>query len=151
MERFGSVDEILDFAIGKEEEAVRFYSDLASRMTRPGMRTLFEDFAREEQGHKAKLTAIKQGKLLASAAAKVLDLKIGDYLVDVDPGGEIDYQRALILAMKAEKAAYRLYSDLAARTEDSVLRGTLLACAQEEANHKLRFELEYDEQILKEN
>jgi rubrerythrin len=53
--------------------------------------------------------------------------------------------------MKAEKAAYKLYNDLASATDDAGLRETLLSLAQEEAKHKLRFELEYDEQILKDN
>ena len=34
-------------------------------------------------------------------------------LVEVDLDSNIDYQQALILAMKAEKGAYKLYNDLA--------------------------------------
>jgi rubrerythrin len=82
------------------------------------------------------------------AAGKVMDLKIADYVMDVEPSSDLDYQDALILAMKEEKAAFRLYSDLAAATDDEALRVTLLALAQEEAKHKLRFEIEYDDHIL---
>jgi rubrerythrin len=71
--------------------------------------------------------------------------------VDEAPGPKTDYQGALILAMKREKAAFRLYSDLAARTEDAELKDLLLGLAQEEAKHKLRFEVEYDDKILTEN
>jgi rubrerythrin len=85
------------------------------------------------------------------APAKVQDLKIGDYLVDQKPNPELDYQEALILAMKKEKAAFRLYSDLADVTEDEKLRQVFQALAQEEAKHKLRFEIEYDDNILTEN
>jgi hypothetical protein len=38
MERFSSVDEILDFAIAREIEANRFYSGLAERMVLFGSR-----------------------------------------------------------------------------------------------------------------
>ncbi|CAK0779854.1 hypothetical protein CCP3SC15_6990002 [Gammaproteobacteria bacterium] len=55
------------------------------------------------------------------------------------------------MAMKKEKAAFKLYTDLAASTDDVGVRNTLLALAQEEAKHKLRFEIEYDDQILVEN
>ena len=151
MKAFGSVDEILDFAIGKEEEAVQLYTRLASQTRKSWMRQVFEEFANEERGHKEKLLAIKQGKLLLPAAEKVMDLKIGDYLMDVEPSPDLDYQDALILAMKEEKAAFKLYSDLAAATDDDSLRATLLALAQEEAKHKLRFEIEYDEHILTED
>ncbi len=85
------------------------------------------------------------------AEKKILDLKIGDYLVDAEPSSDIDYQQALILAMKAEKAAFRLYSDPASATDDPGLKETLLGLAQEEAKHKLRFEIEYDDEFLKEN
>ena len=148
MEKFGSVDELLDFAIEMEEEADKFYTDLAGHMDRPAMAQVFEDFAREERGHKEKLLSVKEGKLLLSAEQKVMDLKIGDYLVDVKPSPDMDYQKALILAMKKEKASFKLYNDLATTTEDSDLQTLLLNLAQEEAKHKLRLEIEYDEYIL---
>lgn len=115
------------------------------------MRKVFEDFAREEQGHKAKLLRVKQTGQMEPSGTKILDLKIGDYLVEAEPGPEMDYQQALILAMKQEKAAFKLYTDLAEATEDPSLRDLLLGLAQEEAKHKLRFEVEYDEHVLTEN
>jgi len=57
-----SVDEILDFAIKKEEEAYNFYMDLAEK-SRSNMREVFEGFAKEELGHKNKLIKVKEGKL----------------------------------------------------------------------------------------
>lgn len=149
MKNFGSVDEVLDFAIEREEESAGFYKDLAGRMEKASMRQVFEEFSREEMSHKAKLTAVKRGKRLSSAQEKVVDLKIGDYLVGIEPKEDMDYQEALILAMKKEKAAFKLYTDLSAVAGDSEMRDLLLALAQEEAKHKLRFEIEYDEQILK--
>ncbi|MCP4711824.1 MAG: rubrerythrin, partial [Planctomycetes bacterium] len=53
--------------------------------------------------------------------------------------------------MKAEKAAYKLYSNLATAVDDPALKETLLGLAQEEAKHKSRFEIEYDDNILKDN
>ena len=150
MDKFGSVNELLDFAIQKEEEANKFYTGLAGKMDRPAMRQVFEDFAKEEQKHKEKLLGIKEGKRLNSAEQKITDLKIGDYLVDMEPSPDMDYQEALILAMKKEKASFRLYNDLAATTDDADLRSLLLGLAQEEAKHKLRLEVEYDEHFLTE-
>jgi rubrerythrin len=151
MSQWNSASEILDFAIQNEEQAAKFYTDLAGKMESASMRQVFEDFAREEQGHKAKLLGVQQSGKLEPASRQVVDLKIGDYLVDAEPGPEMDYQQALILAMKQEKAAFKLYTDLAAATADADLRSLLLALAQEEAKHKLRFEVEYDEHILTEN
>jgi len=149
--KFSSVDEILDFAIKKEEEAAHMYTDLAGQMKTAHMRQVFEDFAREEGRHKSKLLEIKSGKLLLPVAEKVMDLRIADYATNVRPGPDLDYQQALILAMKEEKAAFKLYTDLAGTAGDESLRGMLLTLAQEEARHKLRFEIEYDEQFLSED
>ena len=44
-----------------------------------------------------------------------------------------------------------LYSDLAELTTDPAQKGIFLQLAQEEARHKLRFEIEYDDFILQEN
>lgn len=146
-----SVDEILDFAIGREQAAHDFYMDLAKKMEARGMKEIFVQFAGEELGHKAKLAAIKEGKRLLPSAEKVMNLKIAEYTVDVDPNEELDYQRALIVAMKREKSSYKLYSDLAASVDDEGLAQTFQALAQEEAKHKLRFEIEYDDAVLTEN
>ncbi|MEE8185432.1 MAG: ferritin family protein [Thermodesulfobacteriota bacterium] len=151
MKEFDSVDEILDFAIEREEESIQFYTKLAGQMERPSMRQVFEDFSREENSHKKKLLAIKDRKLLAPSVQKVADLKVSDYMVDVKPSPDIDFQHALILAMEREKAAFKFYSDLAEVTDDAVLRTTLLTIAQEEARHKLRFEVEYDDHFQPEN
>jgi rubrerythrin len=145
---FKSVDEVLDFAIEKEEESNSFYMDLAGKVEKPYMKKVFQDFAREELGHKAKLQSMKEGKRLIPSQKKVMDLKIADYLVDITPEPDIDYQQALILAMKKEKAAFKLYNELAGLAEDDELRSSFNALAQEEAKHKLRFEIEYDENVL---
>ena len=57
----------------------------------------------------------------------------------------MDYQEALQVAMHKEKKAFLLYTDLAGAVEDAGLKNTFLALAQEEAKHKLRFEIEYDD------
>jgi len=152
--KFGSVQEILEFAIQKEEEARDFYLEWSGRMEKASMKKQLQDFANEELKHKEKLTAIKTDKLQMQALnpeKKVIDLKIGDYLVDVDPSTELDYQGALILAMKKEKKSFKLYNDLAEMTPNKDIRTLFLGLAQEEAKHKLRLETEYDEYILTEN
>lgn len=151
MEQFKSAEDALDFAIKGEEQAHEFYTELAAKMEKPGMKAIFAQFAKEELGHKAKLVAIKEGKKLVPSDKRVLDLKIGDYLVDVEPDGELSYQDALILAMKREKVAFRMYTDLAAIAPNDDLRTVFLGLAQEEAKHKLRFEVEYDDEFLREN
>lgn len=153
MTDLNSVDEILDFAISEEQGAHDFYVGLAGKLDTPALKQMFEGFALEELGHKAKLQAVKSGKKLMAAAGKVADLKIGDYLVEVETNDpdKLDYQQALIIAMKKEDSAMRLYKDLAGRAGVVEIKDLLLGLAQEEAKHKLRFEVEYDEYVLREN
>jgi rubrerythrin len=148
---FNSVNEILDYAIVREQNAADFYTDLAGRMDREHMKDIFLGFAGEEIGHKAKLMEVKGGKKLLASEKQILDLKIGDNLVDVELSSDPSYQDALILAMKAEKNAFRLYNDLANATDDANLKTVFIGLANEEAKHKLRFEIEYDDAILTEN
>ncbi len=61
------------------------------------------------------------------------------------------YKDALIVAMKKEKSAFKLYCNLAERAPNNDLKQVFLDLAQEESKHKLRFEIEYDNHILKEN
>ena len=149
MKQWNSVDEVLDFAIGNEEEAMNFYNDMAGKMDSPAMRTVFEEFAREEEGHKAKLLKVKTSGGFNPSSAAIMDLKIGDYLVEVTADKDTGYQDILILAMKKEKAAFKLYMDLHENVDDADLKSLMLALAQEEAKHKLRFEIEYDDNFLK--
>ena len=146
-----TAEDILDFAIRNEQEAADFYINLAGKSELNHVKDVFLGFAREEMGHKKKLEAVKTGKKLLGAEKAIADLKIGDYLAEIDLDITLGYQEALIVAMKAEKAAFRLYTDLAAATDDAGLKEILLGLAQEEAKHKLRFEIEYDEHILTEN
>jgi len=150
MEEFDSIGKVLEFAINREIEANQFYMELAGQMTNPTMRQVFEEFAKEELGHKAKLEAMKTAKTV-EPAKKVINLKIADYIVDGESGPNMDYQDALIFAMQKEKAAFRLYIDLAAEVENEDQQKMFLALAQEEAKHKLYFETEYDDVILQEN
>ncbi len=150
--KLDSSDKVLDFAIQKEEEAAEFYRSLATKMARKPMQEVFAGFAKEEMGHKAKLVAVKAGHKLTLSARSITDLKLGDFLVEPQKTrSDLTYQEALIIAMKAEKAAYALYNNLAGAADKPELKELFLMLAQEEAKHKLRFEVEYDEVVLAEN
>jgi rubrerythrin len=143
MENFESVDEILDFAIGREIDAIRLYIDLANKIEKPEMQKVLKGFAMEEQEHRIKLEDAKAiGFVLKEE--EVGNLGIAD---DID-GGEIrpdmSYADILVFAMKKENAAFQLYTDMAKIIQDEEMKDMFLQLAQEEAEHKLRFEIEYD-------
>ena len=151
MKQFNSVDDILEFAIGLEQDAVDFYKELARNAVTPDMKQVFEQFAREEIGHKARLREIREKGIHKMDPEALTDMKISDYLVSIKPSPGMNYSDALVLAIKRENAAFKLYTDLSERTPDHEMKSLFMSLAIEESKHKLRFELEYDEHILRDN
>jgi rubrerythrin len=149
MKEFANINEILDFAIGEEQAAVDFYLQLAAQSKHSQTKKVFEEYAEEEMRHKANLLSVKESGSFKLPDALVKDLKIAEYLVDVKPSANMSYQDALILAMKKEKAAFRMYSRLAEKADDPEVKALFLNLAMEESKHKLAFEIEYDDFILK--
>ena len=151
MTEFTNINDILDFAIQNEQNAVEFYNELAKTARTDDMRSTFVQFAQEEMGHKARLMKIKEEGIFSLPTAKVADLKIADYVVRTEIKGEMTYEQTLVLAMKREKSAFKLYSKLSEKAPNDELKKLFLGLAQEESRHKLKFELEYDEFVLREN
>ncbi|MCX6305130.1 MAG: ferritin family protein [Bacteroidetes bacterium] len=151
MKEFTSINEILDFAIGEEQAAVDFYLHLAAQSKNQQTKKIFEEYAEEEMRHKANLLSVRENGSFSLPDEKVKDLRIAEYLVDVKPSASMSYQDALILAMKKEKAAFRMYTKLAEKAEDPEVKALFVKLAMEESKHKLAFEIEYDDFILKEN
>jgi len=146
-----TVDEILDYAIDQEQQAADFYASFAARAEKAGMKKMLLEFAEEEKRHKERLLAVRTGEHKLTPEKEILDLKVSDYLVEVDASDNISYQDALIVAMKRERAAFKLYSDMAEKVTDANLKQVFVGLAKEEAKHKLFFETEYEERVLMHN
>ena len=144
MVEFESDDEILELAIAREEDASQFYLALVARTTSEQMQKVFEELAQEELEHKAKLEleVMKSGRVVT--ATKDVDSGFERAIEFNEADLNMDYRDVLIMAMQKEESSFRLYVDLAARVTDDNARETLLALAEEEVKHKLRFETEYD-------
>ncbi|MHC4387146.1 MAG: ferritin-like domain-containing protein [Planctomycetota bacterium] len=145
MEKAAPDSEILEFAIARELEAYNFFMALAQRVGSPEIAKVFEDLAREELEHKAKLELelIKIGRALPAeekAAIPEHEYVISDSNVVLDMG----YKDVLLLGMEKEEASFRTYVNLIPNVNDEGSREVLLALAEEEVKHKLRFEAEYE-------
>jgi len=143
MNKFESIDDALDFAISREIEAQAFYLKLADIVETPEMAEVFSYLASEELEHKVKLQAIKAGQITIDEE-KVGNLGITDHIKSVKPYSKMSYVDMLIVGMKKEEKSRKLYSDLAGVAKNKEMKEIFLKLAQEEAEHKLRFEIEYD-------
>jgi len=143
-------NEIIEFAIDKEKEAVAFYTDLQAMVQFKARKELLGELADMERGHVAALEDIRAGKIKMREAVKVQNLKISDYLIGVTPSSRMSYQDILIVAMKREEASTHLYTNLASLCAGEA-RDVFLRMASEEAGHRLHFEKMYNDEILKDN
>jgi rubrerythrin len=143
-----TVDDVLKFAIAEEEKAEKFYTRLAEKIKAPKTQEALLRFAGEERRHKGKLLAILGGgPVIGSSGEEVTNLELSDYIVDVKLTPDMQYQDALLLAIKKERAAQRLYTDLAALADGDGSKSMFLALAQEERKHELRFKAEVISQL----
>lgn len=143
MKKFSSINEVLDFAVNKEIESHIFYMELADFVEQPEMAEVLTNLAMEELKHKAVLESIQAGRTTLNEK-EVGNLGVTETVKEVNPDAKMDYVEMLVVGMKREEIARQLYTDLASIAQNRQIRDIFLKLAQQEADHKLRFELEYD-------
>jgi rubrerythrin len=148
---FVTLEEIVKFAVEREEEAVQLYTEAARLSTDISSRKMFESFVAEETGHKTVFSNIDLAKSEQLRSQKMPDLGISKYLVSNPLRPNMSYPEILQYAMKAEDSAYHLYRAAAEATDDPQVKKTLQVFAEVELVHKKRIEDIYDTHVLTEN
>ena len=143
-----SVDDVVRFAIEKEEKAMDFYQKCSERARNPGIREFFREMVVEEQRHRDMLRDLNPSNLDALELERVEDLRISEYLMDVTFRDDITYQEALMLAMKKEEKASAFYSAWKDKCMHEATSKLFEMLAVEEMKHKRRIETMYDDEIL---
>ena len=143
MKKLNSIGDILDFAIAGEIKAAELYMEMAAMVDNTWMCKSLEGLAQEELRHRAKLEAVKAGRI-SLERQDVGDLGFADTLDDIEPHANMDYRELLVFAIKKENVSHRLYSRLASIFSEPELKDTFLRLAKEEEDHKRRFEIQYE-------
>ena len=143
MKKLSSMNDVLDFAIAGESKAAKLYTKMAATADNPWMRKTLEGIAQEELQHGRKLKAVRAGRI-ALKREGVGDLGLAEKLDDVEPHPDMDYPELLVFAIKKENVSQGLYTRLASIFTEPELQETFLAIAEQEAEHKRRFEMEYE-------
>lgn len=145
MDNIETPEQALTIAIQREKEAHAFYLQWAEKVTNPDIREVFLEFAEEERQHRIKLEAILRGDKVFQFKDELFpNMHLIDFVVDARLGPNMTMEDALAVAMKREKVSYRTYLELAAAAEDEDMVNTFVSLAHEEANHRVRLEIEYD-------
>ena len=142
------VNDVIDFAIEKEEKAMQFYQECAERAKNPGIKEFFREMVAEEQGHRDMLKNLDSLNLDSVKLEQVENLKISDYLVDVPFTENVSYQEALIVAMKKEEKAMAFYGGWKDKCMNEKASKLFQVLENEEEKHKQKLEKLYDEDIL---
>ena len=141
--------EIIQFTIDKEIRAFDFYTRVSHVAKYSGMKELFLELAKEEEGHRKLLENLNMEKVTLARIERIPDLKISDYLVETEFRLDMSYAEILRMAMKMEEHSLKLDNDLKDSSTDEGIKKLFTFLAGEEAKHKLRLEKIYDEEILK--
>ena len=95
------------------------------------------------------LEQVSVGKVFQEKLDPIPNLRISDYLIEVECQPDSSYADILRLVMKNEEHPIKLYNDLKESCVSEDLKRLIEFLAHEEAKHKLKFEKTYDEEILK--
>lgn len=147
-DRFGTVGDILAFAIRREIEAAEGYGLMADMTTTPGLREMLLEIKGEEENHRRLLESMTAADLAAAGPVAVPDLGLSDGVEDVPAEPDMTLQDLLIFAARKEKAAAELYTALARRPGLEAHRHLFEFLAGQERTHKLKIETEYEKRVL---
>jgi len=144
---FETFENIMEYAINKERDAEKFYSEASEKETYSGAKELFKSFALEERGHQKMLENFSKDNFEHYREKKIPDLKMSDYTVELEYKPDMSYDDILRLAAKREEKAYKLYADFAERADLESHKKAFKALAQEESKHKLKLETLLDDYL----
>jgi rubrerythrin len=146
---FKDLNAVIDFAIEKEIEAAEFYGNASQQEQFSGKKQMLQEFSAEERKHEALLKDLKAGSIgekLDNYDYKwIVDIKRSDYVDAVEYHPGMAYHELLMLAMKREEAALKLYNELLDHSETAEQKKVFKMLCQEEAKHKLALETMYDD------
>ncbi len=150
-ERGKSLDEILECAIAKERAAHAIYSRAAEEAKLPSARRLLREMAQTEAEHEKALRNLDIGGFPDRSLEKIEDLRIAEFLKDVDLEPRADFQTILVYAIKREQKSRDFYEAMAEQCNDAGAVKLFKALAAEEQAHKSTLEKIYDDEILVED
>ncbi len=146
---FQTLNDVLTFAIRKESDARELYLMFRDMVKDPGARSLLNELADQELGHKNLLEKALQDQAIDRIGGKeVIDLHLSDHMVAEEVGPNSNARDIILFAMKMEQASYNLYLTLLENYRGTALEGVLSRLAQEELKHKETLEREYDEHFM---
>jgi rubrerythrin len=143
--------EILNRAIGKEEQAKTLYEMYADMVENRHAKMLLQEMAKEELGHKLALEKINPEDPGVFTATEISSGEFGEFFDRPQISKDSSLQDILRFAIAEEADAFNFYSSLTKYSKDDKLVNLLNRLAGEEKKHKQRLERIYDDMFQPEN
>ena len=131
---------IISRAIELEVEAYAFYRAVSDKAKDENIKSVFNDLAQEEQGHKRTLENFLARKPEEMHFVESRDYKIVDVLPTPPLTMNIKPVEGIVIAIKNELEAMQMYTQLANASGDEAQKKIFLELASMERGHKSKLE-----------
>lgn len=140
MKTYQDLGKVFDMAIGREDAANKFYTDLARRSTNRAVQDVFNALAKEELGHKTLLMTLKVEPGVHAKFTPGADYHIAETEAQPKVSPQMPLRDAVALAMKKEEQAVALYKALGDAATTPEVKSLFENLMNMEAGHKNRLE-----------
>lgn len=147
------LNELLDIAMYKEIASQALYLAAHEKTQDPGAQAMLKELAAQELNHSKMVRKLKDEKLYEKGWRRegVPNIKISEFLAGADIAEGANLQEVLIFAMKREQQSVEFYSNMMSAVFAESAKRLCQSLVNEELNHKLKIELQYDKLFYQEN
>ncbi len=142
-----TLKDVLQKAIQREVESRLLCDDLSQKMKDQVAKDVFQELARQEQGHQNLLERYSRGELGAGTLSRghAVDYKIAEHLDQPEISSDMQLKDVFLLAANREMHSHELYLALAGIHPPGEVKRLLEELASQELGHKQRVEFLYTE------
>jgi len=135
------IEQLFVIATQRENEAFEFYSAAARKVGDPSVRAMFQQLAKDEQGHFELLERFRSNPTdIMKIAPPAADWKVAESEAMPPLSTDMKPRDAIALAMKKEQQAVEFYRALGAAATTAETRHMFENLANMELGHKHRLE-----------
>lgn len=147
------ITELLDLAMDREIASEAFYIGNQKKTQDPGAIELMRELAQQEAVHLELIRQFKEKGLdVKEWDPKIArDLKVGEYLMDVNLTEGASLQDIMTAAIKREQYSKEFYAEMKRALKGKASKEFCERLIKEETNHKMRLETFYDNLFYKED
>jgi rubrerythrin len=143
--------QVLNRAIGKEEEARTIYELYAEKVEDAQAKKILSDLAMEELGHKRALEKIDPESPGVFEETEIAADEFGEFFERPQISKDSSLQEVLRFAIAEETDACNFYAVMKKYTKDETFLNLLNRLSGEEKKHQQKLERMYDEMFQPEN